>query len=307
MNTSYQHNEDSEANAGQQDEWVLLRKTSWQHLADFSLVLSAVGIDHQLDSRKGLLLVRRHHSALALAQLQAFEEENQNWPPPPSPVPPSLSAQHWPTLFLLTALVFFFTKTGPWTATSPWFLHGAVNSSAILEQGQWWRLLTALTLHADEVHLAGNCVIGGLMVHLLCKTLGYGTGWLTLVLCGTLGNLMNIALRAEPHYSVGFSTAIFAAIGLFCGRQMQSTSSSLIRQLLLPLGAGIGLLAMLGAGSEGGRTDLGAHFFGLATGLLGGFIVRKTGMDLHGKQGDIQAFLFILTLFLILGAWILAF
>jgi rhomboid protease GluP len=303
MKSSYQYNGASEE---QENDWVLIRKTSWNRLADFSLVLSAVGIDHQLDSRKGLILVRRLHSAVALAELAAFEEENRSWPPVPRAAPPSLPAQHWPTIFLITALIFFFAQTGPWTSSNPWFLHGAVNSSAIMDQGQWWRLFTALTLHADEGHLVGNAVIGGLMVHLLCKTLGYGMGWLSLVLCGAAGNLLNIVLRTEAHYSVGFSTAIFAAIGLFCGRQMQSTSSSLIRQLLLPLGAGIGLLAMLGAGSEGGRTDLGAHFFGLITGLVGGFFLRKSGMDMQGKQGDTQAILFILTLFVIGAAWILA-
>ena len=42
-----------------------------------------------------------------------------------------------------------------------------------------------------------------------------------------------------------------------------------MRQAVLPLAVGVGVLAMLGA--EGGATDYGAHIFGLVAGLvLGG-------------------------------------
>ena len=53
-----------------------------------------------------------------------------------------------PTLLCMAALAIFFACTGPWTEGNPWFATGAVDSLAIV-QGQWWRLVTALTLHAD--------------------------------------------------------------------------------------------------------------------------------------------------------------
>ncbi len=288
--------------------WTLAAKAAPADLRDYSLVLSAVGIEHQVDRRHGAILVRREWGAAALAELRAYREENRDWPPPEQPAPPFVSTSAWPTFFMLGGLAFVHAVTGPWQAGSLWFRAGAVSSPAILEQGEWQRLVTALTLHADQGHLVGNCVIGGAMVQLLCRTVGFGTAWLSLVLAAFLGNLLNIVLRAEPHYSVGFSTAVFAAIGIFCGRQLLG-GGSLLRQLILPLGAGTGLLAMLGSGGEGGahQTDLGAHLFGLLCGLGGGLLLRTAGWDQQGKRSHLQAVLFAASLLLIVLCWLPAF
>jgi membrane associated rhomboid family serine protease len=287
-----------------ENEWVMVAKADAAHIPDCSLVLSAVGIDHQVDPVAGVILTQRTAGERAMFELQAFREENRNWPPPPDAVRPVVRTDNPPTLLMFGFLILFYTITGPWFSGNPWFQAGAIDSKAILEQGQWWRLITALTLHADQTHLVGNCVIGGVMVHLLCKTTGYGMGWLTLILSGMAGNLLNISLRDVPHYSVGFSTAVFAAIGIFCGRQLNNRASSFIRQLLLPLGTGAGLLAMLG--SEGQRTDFGAHLFGLGCGLICGLLLQLTDFDLLGGRRKLQQFLFALALILIMISWLLA-
>jgi membrane associated rhomboid family serine protease len=284
--------------------WVLVAKVGGANLHDFSLVLSAVGIAHQVDRRTGVILVRHSRSERAMFELRAFREENRNWPPPDVLSPPFVRTSSFPTLLMLGGLIFLHAITGPWLAANLWFQVGAVNSQAIVEQGQWWRLITALTLHADQGHLVGNCVIGGVMVHLLCKTIGSGTAWLSLLLSALLGNLLNIVLRTDPHYSVGFSTAVFAAIGIFCGRQL--FGGSLIRHLVLPLGAGAGLLAMLGSGGEGHQTDLGAHLFGLLCGLVCGLLLRTTGLDQHGNRPKVQTMLFAAAIGLIAVCWLLA-
>ena len=41
----------------------------------------------------------------------------------------------------------------------PWLERGAAVSRAIL-QGEWWRTVTALTLHADGSHIAANLATG---------------------------------------------------------------------------------------------------------------------------------------------------
>ncbi len=286
------------------EAWVLVAKGGLEDIEDWSLVLTAVGIDQQIDRQAGILLTRKRDAIQAMKELQAFREENRFWPPPPSVVRPVVRTDNPPTLLMIGGLIIFYWLTGPWQNANPWFKAGAVNSSAILEQGEWWRLITALTLHADQMHLVGNCVIGGVVVHLLCKATGYGMGWLTLLLSAMTGNLFNIILRDTPHYSVGFSTAVFAAVGILCGRQLNNGASTLVRQLVLPLGAGVGLLAMLG--SEGERTDLGAHLFGLASGLLYGVLLQLTDLDMLGRKRKFQLVLFILSLLLITLCWLLA-
>ena len=212
------------------EQWVLAAKVLPADLSDYSLVLSAVGIEHQVNQQTGAVFVRRRHSVRAMAELHAFREENRNWPIPTVRPPPFVRSNSRATLFMLGLLIFIYLLSGPWAADSPWFQTGAVSNKAILEQGQWPRLLTALTLHADQMHLVGNCVIGGFIAQLLCKSVGSGTAWLSLLLSGLLGNLLNIVFRNDPHYSVGFSTAIFAAIGILCGRQLLSPGP-VIRQL----------------------------------------------------------------------------
>ncbi|MCI5146747.1 MAG: rhomboid family intramembrane serine protease, partial [Candidatus Electrothrix sp. AR3] len=142
------------------------------------------------------------------------------------------------------------------------------------------------------------------IVNLLCRTIGYGTGWLSLLLSGAIGNLFNIILRSDAHYSVGFSTAIFAAIGILCGRSLIGNQSSLIRQMILPLGAGAGMLAMLGSGGQ--RTDLGAHLFGLIAGLLCGLLLQVFGFDQYGEERGLQRILFFSALIFIIFCWMLA-
>ena len=287
-----------------EDAWVLVAKGEATEIADWSLVLSAVGIDQKLDQQTGVILTRKKDAEQAMKQVRAFREENRYWPPPPSAVRPAVRSDNPPTLLMFGGLMIFYWLTGPWLADNPWFKAGAVNSRAILDQGEWWRLLTALTLHADQMHLVGNCVIGGVIVHLLCKATGYGIGWLTLLLSAMTGNFLNIVFRDTPHYSVGFSTAVFAAVGILCGRQLNNTASTIIRQLLLPLGAGVGLLAMLGSAGE--RTDFGAHLFGLASGLLYGFFLQLTNFDLLGNRRGLQLLFFLFSFFLIILCWFLA-
>jgi membrane associated rhomboid family serine protease len=287
------------------DPFVIVAQGGREYTMTNSLVLSARGISHQVDPDRGLIRVHEADSARALAELQAFARENSNWPPPPNYAKPIPRTDNPPTVLMIGSLVLLYIVSGPWSEHSPWFRTGAINSDLILQDGQWWRLITALTLHADQGHLVGNCVIGGFMVHLLSRTTGYGVGWLSLILSAALANRLNIALRNAPHYSVGFSTAVFATIGILCGLQMAAgTKKSLLRGLLLPLGAGAGLLAMLGTGGK--QTDLGAHLFGLGTGVACGLLLAICKLDRRGDRGRLQFILFVLTLCLIIGSWLLA-
>ncbi len=284
--------------------YVIVARGGNEYITTNSLVLNAIGIEHHVDVTAGQLLVHEDNSARAIQELHTFAEENKNWPPLPNYTRSRPRTDNPPTLLMMGGLVVFYMFTGPWSATNQWFQNGAINSQAILQGHEWWRLITALTLHANQVHLVGNCVIGGFMVHLLSTTTGYGTGWLAMLLTAALGNWLNIVLRGGPHDAVGFSTAVFAAIGIMCGQEMGRNRYTAMRQVLVALGAGIGLLAMLG--SQGQQTDLGAHLFGLLCGIGGGLLVKCAGFDRHGNNSILQGSLFTITLLLLWGSWLLA-
>jgi len=283
---------------------------SRQQAEQWALVLRAANIPSSIEfeKRSWVIKVSPLHEKIALREIAAFMEENSNWPPhrPRKMMPmPVLTKYQPPTILLMGVLVIFFMITGPWTDGSAWFTRGAASGRDILAHGQWYRLVTALTLHADIVHLAGNIIIGGVLVHFLCRLLGNGLGWFLILASGTLGNLINTLLRGYSHNSVGFSTAIFGTIGILSGYQAVSKRSAALKEILLPLAAGAGLLAFLGAG--GPRTDLGAHFFGLlAGGILGALLVFLPPQRVLINKIFLQTNLFIASLAIVGFCWWIA-
>lgn len=276
----------------------------------WSLVLRAANIPCviKFEKHSWVIKVSPVHEKKALREIAAYMDENSDWPPdrPKKRVqPPVLTKYQPPTILMMGALVILYVISGPWYGGSPFFSLGAISGKQILEHGQWYRLVTALTLHADVVHLFGNILIGGVLVHFLCRLLGYGLGWFLILVSGTLGNFVNILLHGNPHNSVGFSTAIFGTIGILSGYQAASRRTEALKEILLPLAAGAGLLAILGAG--GPRTDLGAHFFGLLAGaVLGGFLVFLPAQRILINRASLQANLFMATLGIVGFCWWLA-
>jgi membrane associated rhomboid family serine protease len=278
-----------------------------QQAEQWSLVLKSANIPSVIEFEKSswVIKVSPIHEQKALREIAAYMEENSDWPPyrPKKRTQlPVLTKYQPPTILMMGALVILYIITGPWAAGSAWFLQGAVSGKQILEHGQWYRLVTALTLHADVVHLMGNVITGGVLVHFLCRLIGHGLGWFLILASGTLGNFINILLHGNTHNSVGFSTAIFGTIGILSGYQAVSKRSAALKEILLPLAAGAGLLAFLGAG--GPRTDLGAHFFGLLAGAgLGAFLVFLPSQRLLINKKALQTNLFITSLAIIVLCW----
>lgn len=273
----------------------------------WSLVLLAANIPHLIVQHDYLwrIMVDVAYEEKSRRELMVSEEENRNWPPPDSTVDTVIlhSAHNPPTILVMGMLMVFYGVTGPAAHESIWFAKGSVNSLRILTDGEWWRLITGLTLHADPVHLLGNLIIGGILVHYLCRQLGVGLGWLLIMLCGALGNVLNVVFRGPGHISVGFSTAVFAAVGMLSGLQIGFGKG--LKGFLLPLGAGIGLLAFLG--SSGERVDLGAHLWGAVVGLTMGLLIGKwQSLTKIVRSGPLQFVMFTFCLLVVYGAWHLA-
>jgi membrane associated rhomboid family serine protease len=154
-----------------------------------------------------------------------------------------------------------------------WTRLGALDVYRVRVLHEWYRTVTALSLHADSFHLFSNVAAGCLLLLLLCRRTGFGLGLLLTLLGGVLGNTANVLYRPMAFSSVGFSTALFACLGLVSGIQALQEGRQAWRKALLPLGAGAGLFAMLG--TEGERTDYAAHLFGMAAGLVVGYAYHR--------------------------------
>jgi membrane associated rhomboid family serine protease len=145
------------------------------------------------------------------------------------------------------------------------FDRGSADAYRIVN-GEWWRAVTALCLHADLGHVIGNALFGLYFVTAVCRALGAGLGLGLIIASGAAGNLMNALSHGDFHDSVGFSTSVFGAVGILAGLALARRQRAGVRgrRLLLPIGAGLGLLAMLG--TTGARVDVWAHLYGLIAG-----------------------------------------
>ncbi len=284
------------------ESWRQIKIGSGPEAELWSLVLLAVDIDHYLRQAETGWEVWCPESKVEAAkyELTAFEAENAAWPPVEI-YSPALKTGPLPVLSA-AALSVFYAFTGPWGGALS--RAGEVNRRAIIDHGEWWRLVTGLTLHADINHLLGNITIGALVMYYLAQEIGGGAACLLAVVVGAAANLFNTLFQAEYYQSLGFSTSVFAMIGAMTGLRIKHRQRGL-KAALGPLGAGLALLAMLGMG--GRHTDVGAHAWGLALGVPAGILCRVIrNHPLVAAWSDWQSLWGLSVLLIVAGAWYMA-
>lgn len=238
---------------------------------DRSLVVLAMEIPNWIlrHGEQFALCVEPARAEAVAAELARFEAERIVRPPIPEPAPAKFSSfSLWMCAWIMIGF-YAVEIVGP-----GWWMDRGTASSRLIMAGQWWRAFTALTLHADPGHIGANLAAGLVYAAFLLPIFGAGWTWLFILLAGGAGNLLNAwGYRDVEHLSIGASTSVFAALGLLVGAQCALKVLSLravrLREFLLPIGAGMGLLAYLGVGDQ--QVDYMAHFFGLVAGLPFGF------------------------------------
>jgi rhomboid protease GluP len=235
------------------------------------LVLAAVGIEcHLIKADRDVgLYVAASDVEQAAQELASYERENLSSRPRPLPARPARHAVD-AALAYCAVLLFFFGAERRHALSVDWAAIGAAQAG-LIRAGQWWRTITALSLHADVLHLMSNLASGVIFGIFVAQILGSGLAWLTILLAGALGNALNALFQSPEHTAIGASTGIFGALGILSGYMRRSRvvpwRGGLRRWA--PLAAGIMLLVFLGFSGE--RTDTGAHVAGFAMGGVMGF------------------------------------
>ena len=241
------------------------------------LVVSAMELPHWIERDGDFFVLRVEepaHHAVSI-ELEKFEAEHRQDEKHQRIDPPE-------KVGTLSLFIAAWLMSGFWLGQNllpeSWTDAGAAVSTKIVADGEWWRAITALTLHADLPHFAANLMTGLLFAAFVTAQRGSGLAWLSIVLSGTFGNLLNALFYAgEVHASIGASTAVFGALGLLvageCVSRLRSPETRRLWHLVLPIGAGLGLLAYLGVGDEQKHTDYMAHLCGFVAGTaLGGVL-----------------------------------
>lgn len=245
---------------------------------------------------------------VARAELTAYVQESRR---PPIPLAPVLlyGTGNWAVLFFIPLLLWHGMRARWWewgqhfaTPADTWSALGALDVVRVKVYHEWYRAVTALTLHADSQHILGNVAFGSIFLMLLCRAQGLGLGLLLTVGGGALGNVCNVLTRQGALVSLGFSTALFACVGALSGALVLGQGRNKPKALV-PLAAGGAILAMLG--TEGERTDYAAHLWGLGCGVLLGMGVQmlrqkcRIGVGWQWAAG-------LLAAGLVVGCWWLA-
>ncbi len=239
-----------------------------RRLQAWHTALASQGIPAALESAAEgwALLVPAEHVERAREVIALYDAEN-------APAPESGAAPATPEWGATgSALVAALALAPAWAFTSArpaWIARGRADSARLLD-GEWWRALTALTLHGDAGHVLANAVFLGLFGTLVCRVVGPGAGLAGILAAGALGNALNALARASTHRSIGASTAVFGAVGMLAALRFARESRA--RMAWHALAAALALVAMLGTDPH---TDVGAHWWGFVAGAgIGAALAR---------------------------------
>jgi membrane associated rhomboid family serine protease len=287
------------------DAWFeLARGLDQRGTAELTLVLEAAGIEHRSAGGAGgsSLYVPVEQAERAAEQVAIYVRENAavRLPKPP---PAMIGRGGLGVVAYAAVLMIVAVFVRQFAFGFDWLASGRMDAGGV-RAGEWWRAVTALTVHLDLAHLGGNLAFGGFFAYFVARYFGAGLGWLAIVLSGTLGNLINAYVQTGDHRSIGASTAVFGALALLtvnAWRHGFSTATSW-RARMAPLVAGVALLAFTGTGGE--NTDIVAHLTGFVAGFgLGLAIVRYA---LVGRGPTLQAASGWTAAGLVAGAWAVA-
>jgi rhomboid protease GluP len=231
------------------------------------------------------LLVPHEHYPHALAVLEIYRRENRRWLWRPSPTSPALLF-HWGALGW-GALILFVDA---WSRIAgPAIRDAGLMSSAAVLEGEWWRLFTAITLHADLAHLMANLTTGVILLGFAMARWTAGTALLAAWCAGALGNVAGLLLHPETHLGLGASGMVMGALGLLAtaswrDRNADHTGPGLLLRGLL--GAFL-LFILIGVNPS---SDVVAHLGGFVGGLLLGALLGVfRGPSMHHASASLLA------------------
>lgn len=286
--------------------WLL-----WRHVSGYVgggawfllLFLPAIGLrkitqlaaqgDYESAGRLGAALQILHPSAELREQVRLFRQLKSNAPrsrafslnPSDQDVPRSTRHTQLRSapavLVLIVANVFTFLfeiSVGDWN--DPEVLHriGALEPDAVIGQGEYWRLFTALFLHAGFLHLGFNLFA----LYVLGPPLERTIGTLRFTACYLLSGLASgagvVALDkvglVQVDQLIGASGCVMGVVGAWAGFLLRHHHAPFAKQRL----ANIGLIVVIQIAFDLStpQVSMAAHMCGLVAGFFLGLILTPS-------------------------------
>jgi rhomboid protease GluP len=285
------------------EQWVTVAtRLTDTRVNELALVLTARGVPFQRQPGSGgwELWVPLDMAPVAATELTLYAHENarQIGARPLEEVGTGKAGAVWYVAVLLA--VFFALHTS--LLNRDWLAAGRLDAGRVLA-GDWWRPMTASTVHLELDHLVGNVGFGAFFGYFVGRYLGAGVGWLGVLLAASLANGVNAWVQSPAHRSIGASTAVFAALGMLVAYTWRRGfwRGTPWRARIAPIVAGIGLLAFTGTAGE--NTDLLAHLFGFVAGVALGAALAELAPTAWLKNVRVQRLCGALAAALLAAVW----
>ena len=285
---------------------VIFDSASRRACNDRALVLTSLKIPYEIlsDDIRYQLAVPVEVEEKAKYEIWQYDKENQPVPRRKTKMVPEFQNPVPGVIAYIVIVSLVAWLAGESVFNKDWVAAGRVDGQ-LIRQGEWWRTLTALTLHSGLRHIAGNIGFGALFGILAGRLFGSGLTWFCVVVASGLANTLNTLLLASDHKSIGASTAVFAALGLIAGYVWRAKLMAQDRWAyrLGPIVGGIALLAYTGTG--GPNTDIGAHLAGFVCGF--GFGMLLTFLPKIPSSRQFQLLCGASAVAILTIAWVVAF
>lgn len=234
---------------------------------DWSLALISQGIESTIDhSDEGWgLIVDSGEQERALSTIRQYRTENFRWRWRQE-IRPEILFDWTSAAWVLLVCLFYWLQ-----AETISLRDAGLMDSAAVSRGEWWRLFTAIFLHADAAHLVANAAFGLFLLGLTMGRYGTGLGLLAAYLAGAGGNALAWILFKD-HLSLGASGMVMGCVGLLTAQSflMLRKHPKALKYLLSGVAGGVMLFILLGLNPG---SDVLAHFGGFFAGLLLGSLL----------------------------------
>jgi rhomboid protease GluP len=188
----------------------------------------------------------------------------------------------WVTKLLIAANVLVFGAmlldgTGLWHSTNSVQLIWGANFGPATQDGEWWRLASAMFLHFGALHLLLNMWALWDAGQWVERMYGYARFASIYIISGLAGNLLSLVVQGNSAISGGASGAIFGIYGAllaFLWRERKAITPHEFRWLFWgALGFSIATI-ILGFIVPG--IDNSAHIGGFISGILASIVFSKS-------------------------------
>src|SRR5438045_2457590 len=150
---------------------------SQKQAMDWSLVLVSQGIETAIagpaDGSGWSLIVGENDYENAVRTIRQYRIENRGWPWQQQVFRAGFLFD-WASLAWACLLAFFF-----WLGTRLDLHSAGFMSSVAVSHGEWWRLFTAIWLHAELAHFGSNATLGMVLLWLAMERCGAWIGLLS--------------------------------------------------------------------------------------------------------------------------------